>query len=169
MLPTWTPPATGSWPSFAAGCGRRSRPEEKVKARRKPARGIVRKRAAGRPATMVSALMKPYRKSVLCLLLWGLMSEAQGAQSESPQAPGTESKEDAQLLRLSFKEAIGIALAPEGNVRARLAAESFRQARARAGQARAALLPRIEASVGEQNLTRNLEAFGIRLNIPVPG
>jgi outer membrane protein TolC len=97
------------------------------------------------------------------------MNEAGGAQSESQPATDTPSKGTAQVLRLSLKEAIAIALAPEGNVRARMAAESLRQARARAGQSRAALLPRIEASVSEQNLTRNLEAFGIRLNIPVPG
>ncbi len=78
-------------------------------------------------------------------------------------------KSDAEVLRLSLKEAMEIALSPEGNFRVRQAAESVLQARARAGQSRAALLPRLEASVSEQNLTRNLEAFGIRFNIPVPG
>jgi outer membrane protein len=72
-------------------------------------------------------------------------------------------------LELSLKSAIDIALAPEGNVRIQLAERSIRQAEARSAEARSALLPSIDASVSEQNLTRNLRAFGIELESPIPG
>jgi outer membrane protein len=75
----------------------------------------------------------------------------------------------AQSLRLSLKRAVDLALSPEGNTRVQLAGESVRQAESRSAQARAALLPGIEASVSQQNLTRNLAAFGIRFDLPVPG
>src|SRR5688572_9815089 len=76
---------------------------------------------------------------------------------------------ESPLLRLNLKQAIDIALAPEGNARIQLAMESVRQAGARLAQSRAALLPNVEASVSQQNLTRNLQAFGIRLDLPIPG
>jgi outer membrane protein TolC len=72
-------------------------------------------------------------------------------------------------LRLSLRQAVEMALSPRGNARAQIAEETARQADARAAQARSALLPDIEASVGEQNLTRNLAAFGIRFDVPIPG
>src|SRR5215510_7620731 len=71
--------------------------------------------------------------------------------------------------RLTLKDAVSRALSKEGNARVRLAEETRRQADARARQARAALLPNIDASVTEQSVTRNLQAVGIRLEIPVPG
>jgi outer membrane protein TolC len=72
-------------------------------------------------------------------------------------------------LRLSLKQAVEIATSPEGNARVEIAAEAVRQAEARALQARSVLLPNIDASIGQQNVTRNLEAFGIRIEAPVPG
>jgi len=74
-----------------------------------------------------------------------------------------------RTLQLSLKEALKIALAPEGNVRIQLAEEFIRQAQTRSAQVRAALLPDFEASIGQQNLTRNLAAFGIRIEAPIPG
>jgi outer membrane protein TolC len=71
-----------------------------------------------------------------------------------------------QPLPLSMKAAVDPALAPEGSVRLRLALEAIRQAESRAGQARAALLPQIETSVTRDNRTVNLEAFGVRFEIP---
>src|SRR5437899_2098894 len=91
---------------------------------------------------------------VLLSIFMPFARAAHGVQPESSDATVKASKASAEMLRLSLKEAVGIALAPGGNVRVRLAAESIRQARARAGQSRAALLPRVEASIGEQNLTR---------------
>jgi len=72
-------------------------------------------------------------------------------------------------MELSLKQAIDLALAPDGNARVRLAQEAVRQAQTRATQARAALLPNLDASVSEQNQTRNLAAFGIKISIPIPG
>lgn len=80
-----------------------------------------------------------------------------------------ETSEDRGPLRLSLKRAVEVALSPEGNTRIQLAAESVRQAQLRSAQARAALLPNFEGSLGQQNLTRNLAAFGIRFDLPVPG
>lgn len=75
----------------------------------------------------------------------------------------------ADPLRLSLKQAVEMALAPEGHAQVRLVTESVRQAEARSAQARAALLPDVAASVAEQNQTRNLAAFGIRVQLPIPG
>lgn len=72
-------------------------------------------------------------------------------------------------LRLSLRQAVEVALAPEGNARLALARELARQSDTRAGQARAALLPQVESSIAQQNQTRNLAAFGIRFSLPVPG
>ena len=73
-------------------------------------------------------------------------------------------------LQLSLKQAVDIALAPDGSTRVKLAEETLKQAESRAAQSRAALLPNIDGSVSEQNLTRNLKAFGIQLpNLPIPG
>lgn len=74
-----------------------------------------------------------------------------------------------QTLQLSLKQAVDIALGPEGNTRVRLAQELIRQAQTRSAQARAALLPNLDSVVAQQSQTRNLAAFGIRFNLPVPG
>jgi outer membrane protein len=79
------------------------------------------------------------------------------AQSGSAQPP---------LLRLGLKDAVAIALAPEGNARLQIADELIRLARARSEESRAALLPNFSAYVGEQNMTRNLQAMGIKVNLP---
>jgi outer membrane protein TolC len=70
-------------------------------------------------------------------------------------------------LSLSLRKALDIALAPDGNTRIRLASEAMQQAEQRRLQARATLLPNVDASVGGQNLTRNLRALGIPS--PIPG
>ncbi|HOL73382.1 MAG TPA: TolC family protein [Bryobacteraceae bacterium] len=74
-----------------------------------------------------------------------------------------------QPLRLSLKQAVEIALAPEGNARIQLAEEAMRQSRARSAQARAALLPNVDGQASYQSQTRNLAAMGIRFNLPFPG
>ena len=84
-------------------------------------------------------------------------------------APWPSPAQIGPTLQLSLKQAVEIALGPEGNARVQLAEEMIRQAQARSAQSRAALLPDFEGSVGQQNLTRNLAAFGIRIQIPVPG
>ena len=86
-------------------------------------------------------------------------------QTGKPMQPPPES----QVLRLSLKEAIEIALAPDGNSRVQLAMETVNVAKSRSAQSLASLLPNLEASVGQQSQTRNLAALGIRFNAPFPG
>jgi len=87
---------------------------------------------------------------------------AVAARGQPAQAPG-------KVLELSMKQAIEIALAPDGNAAVRLAQEMMRVAEAQSGIARSALLPNIDSYVGQRNTTNNLQAFGIILNIPIPG
>ncbi len=73
-------------------------------------------------------------------------------------------------LQLSLKQAVDIALAPDGSTRVKLAEEAIQQSESRAAQSRAALLPNIDGSISDQNLTRNLKAFGIQFpSLPIPG
>jgi outer membrane protein TolC len=69
-------------------------------------------------------------------------------------------------LPLSLKRAVEIALAPEGSPRVALAEESIKQSQTRVAQARAAFLPDIEASVGDQNETVNLRSYGLHIEVP---
>ncbi len=84
-------------------------------------------------------------------------------------APAVAAAQPAAPLELSLKQAIDMALAPDGNARVRIAEQALRQARFRSAQARAALLPNLDGSVAEQNQTRNLAAFGIQFSLPVAG
>ncbi len=72
-------------------------------------------------------------------------------------------------LELSLQRAVELATSPEGNARIQIAMEGVKQAQARSAEARGALLPNVDASVSEQSMTRNLQAFGLRLNSPLPG
>jgi len=76
---------------------------------------------------------------------------------------------DRPVLQLSLQRAIEISTSPEGSNRLQLANELTEQAKARSSQARAALLPSIDGAVTEENLNQNLAAFGLNLNIPIPG
>jgi len=74
------------------------------------------------------------------------------------------------VLQLTLKQAVEIALAPEGSTRVKLAEEDLKQAAARSNEARAALLPDFESYIQYQNETNNLKAFGFQFpNIPIPG
>ena len=76
----------------------------------------------------------------------------------------------APVLQLSLKQAVQLALAPEGSTRVKLAEEDLKQAESRADQSRAALLPDFEGSLQYQNETTNLAAFGLVFpKIPIPG
>ncbi|HSW50037.1 MAG TPA: TolC family protein, partial [Bryobacteraceae bacterium] len=83
--------------------------------------------------------------------------------------PGMSAAQSGAPLELSLKQAIDLALSPDGDTRVRLAQEAVRLAESRALQARAALLPNLDASLTEQNQTRNLAAFGIKIAVPIPG
>jgi outer membrane protein TolC len=72
-------------------------------------------------------------------------------------------------LRLDMKRALELALSREGSARIQIAEEGVKQSEARSAQARAALLPNLDAYTSYQNATRNLEAVGIQFNSPFPG
>ena len=73
-------------------------------------------------------------------------------------------------LQLSLKQAVNIALAPDGNVRVKLAEEAIQEAQARSEEARSVLLPNLDGAVSEESVTRNLNAFGFQFpKIPIPG
>jgi outer membrane protein TolC len=65
------------------------------------------------------------------------------------------------VLELTLKQAIEIALAPEGSTRVQLAEEALKQAHTREAQSRAALLPDFEGYLTEQNEVSNLRAVGL--------
>jgi outer membrane protein len=108
---------------------------------------------------------------VAVLLLSGLLSAGLecGAQTEGREAASVPARSPGSVLRLSLKEAVDIALGAEGNPRVRIAEETVSQSKSRSAQARSALLPNLEASVGQSNRTQNLEAFGLMLRLPVSG
>lgn len=70
------------------------------------------------------------------------------------------------VLALSLKSAVQLALSREGNEQIQISAELLKQAQARSGQARAALLPDIASSLGFRSQTLNLRANGLQFNIP---
>ena len=75
-------------------------------------------------------------------------------------------------LPLSLKRAVEVALSREGNTGIELAEESLAQARDRSAQARAALLPDLEAAYSTQSRTEDLAAQGLSsklFNFPIPG
>ncbi|HEV2690640.1 MAG TPA: TolC family protein, partial [Bryobacteraceae bacterium] len=73
-------------------------------------------------------------------------------------------------LQLSLKQAVDIALAPDGNTRVKLAEEALQEAQARSAEARSVLLPNLDGAVSDQSQTRNLKAFGFQFpKIPIPG
>ena len=74
---------------------------------------------------------------------------------------------NSQPLRLTLKRAVEVAM--EDNARVRIAGEAVQQADSRVSQARAALLPNVDAQVSHANQTRNLEAFGLRITSPGAG
>ncbi len=71
-------------------------------------------------------------------------------------------------LELSLRQAIDIALAPEGATRFRLVHESAEQARARERQALAFLLPQVDGTYTFRSFTNNLQAFGFQLREGLP-
>lgn len=91
------------------------------------------------------------------------------SQSESRQPASASSRAPGTALRLSLKEAVDIALGAEGNPRVRIAEEAVSQSKSRSAEVRSALLPNVDGSVGQLNRTQNLEAVGLRFQLPIPG
>ncbi|HEY1677689.1 MAG TPA: TolC family protein [Candidatus Sulfotelmatobacter sp.] len=74
----------------------------------------------------------------------------------------------ANVMQLSMKRAVEIALTPEGSPRVALASESVKQAQQQIREAKSAFLPTVDGSIKETSETVNLKTFGI--NFPsVPG
>ncbi len=96
---------------------------------------------------------------VIATSLLGLASLAMAADPPAGRGP----------LELNLKRAVELATSAEGNTNLQLAGEALKQAQSRSDQARAALLPNLDAVVTEQNLTRNLAAMGISIQVPIPG
>jgi len=71
-------------------------------------------------------------------------------------------------IELSLKRAVEVAVSPEGNTKIQLSGEALKQAQSRSAQARAALLPDIEASLTDRDQTANLAAMGIHITLPIP-
>lgn len=104
-----------------------------------------------------------------CVLVFVLSLPLQCPAQGQAEPVGQAKQAGSRTLQLGLKQAVDLALGPEGNARVRIAEELIRQAESRALQSRAALLPNIDAYVQQQSLTRNLAAFGIRFQIPIPG
>lgn len=101
-----------------------------------------------------------------------LVTIAAAAVAAAAQTPGSppSSSQPPRELALSLRQAVELAIAPDGNTRVALVAELAEQARSQTNQSRAAFLPHIDGSVSQQNIVRNLRAFGIRFDTPpVPG
>lgn len=92
----------------------------------------------------------------VCLLLAAAPLVAQDAVERPP-------------LQLSLRRAVEIATSPEGSAQVQLSNEAWKQARARSAEARAALLPDLEASFNDRSQTENLEALGLTsIHVPIP-
>ncbi len=70
------------------------------------------------------------------------------------------------VLKLSLKQAVKIALSPEGNTRVQLAEESLKQAESQSQESRAALLPDLESYVSAESETVNLRSVGLNFTFP---
>lgn len=96
---------------------------------------------------------------LLLLLAFAMRGQALPALTQTTGAP----------VELTLRRAVDLALAPDGNTRVAIAQEMVEEAKARSGQARADLLPNLDGVVAQSSQTRNLQAFGIQISVPVPG
>src|SRR5437016_5260544 len=76
---------------------------------------------------------------------------------------------DRPPLQLSLRRAVEIATSPEGSARIQISNELTAQAKARATQTRASLLPSIDGAVTKENMNRSLAAFGLQVSLPIAG
>jgi outer membrane protein len=73
-------------------------------------------------------------------------------------------------LSLSLKQAVQIALSPEGSAQIQISEEALKQAQSRSTQALGVLLPDVSSSLNYRNQTVNLKANGLQFNTPlIPG
>lgn len=73
------------------------------------------------------------------------------------------------VMQLSLKRAVDIALTPEGSARVALAEQSVRLSETHVHQARSGFFPTIDGSVNERSQTVNLHTFGFNFQFPIPG
>ena len=86
-----------------------------------------------------------------------------------PDAEAQESHAPAPL-ELSLREAVQMALSPQGSLSIGIAGESIQVANAQQRQSRSAFLPDIDATVVGQAQLINLAAQGLQnINLPIPG
>jgi len=71
-----------------------------------------------------------------------------------------------EVMQLSLKRAVDIALTPEGSARVALAQQSVRISETQVNQARSAFLPTIDGAVNERSETVNLHTFGFNFSFP---
>lgn len=70
-------------------------------------------------------------------------------------------------LRLTLKHSVELALSPEGSAKIQLANEGIKQAKARSAEARSALLPNLQGSIGEEDTMQSLSKLGLQaLHLP---
>ncbi|HEY2843295.1 MAG TPA: TolC family protein [Bryobacteraceae bacterium] len=73
------------------------------------------------------------------------------------------------VLQLSLKHAVDIALTPEGSARVALAEQSIRVSSTHVNEARAAFFPNLDGTIQERSQTVNLKTFGFDFQFPIPG
>jgi len=73
------------------------------------------------------------------------------------------------VMQLSLKRAVDIALTPEGSARVALAEESIRASETHVNAARAAFYPIVDGAVEERSQTINLKTFGFNFDFPLLG
>jgi outer membrane protein TolC len=98
---------------------------------------------------------------VMCIFLTSLVLECWAGDVEPPSG---------HVLRISLKQAVTIALAPDGSTRLKLAEEEVERTRAQAAQSRASLLPNLDASYLQRHYSTNLGILGLPVGVTlVPG
>jgi outer membrane protein TolC len=105
-------------------------------------------------------------RPILLVVLSGCLAPAQNtgpAQTPAPHAPAQN------VIQLSLKKAVQIALTPEGSERLALALQTVKQSEQQTLEARSAFLPNLDGTVQERNQTTNLKTFGLNFQLPVPG
>jgi len=70
------------------------------------------------------------------------------------------------VMQLSLKRAVEIALTPEGSARVALAQESVQVSQIRLDQARSAFFPNVDGTLNERSQTVNLHTFGFNFSFP---
>jgi outer membrane protein TolC len=70
------------------------------------------------------------------------------------------------VMQLTLKRAVDIALTPEGSARVALAEQSVRVSETHVNQARSAFFPNIDGTVNERSQTVNLHTFGFNFSFP---